>query len=112
MSLNARMELLFIDSFTLFASAGVDEYGQISHAGSGTSFSCSIQFSKDVMTDAQGREVVSAGKIYTTTSPSVTTSSKITIAGDYVPILDVKVLKDDTGSHHQVITFGNALKGQ
>jgi len=111
MSLNARMELLFIDSFTMFVSAGVDEYGQISHSGTGTSYVCSIQYAKDVTTDAAGREVVSAGKIYTTMLPSVNTDSKITIAGDYVPILDVKVLKDDTGSHHQVITFGDALKG-
>ena len=111
MSLSPRIELLFIDQFTLFASAGVDEYGQISHAATGTSFSCSIQYAKEVTTDSEGRDVVSAGKIYTTMVPSVTTSSKITIAGAYVPILDVKVLKDDTGSHHQVITFGNALKG-
>lgn len=109
MSLDPSFLDLMPSTVTLYAQSSRDAYGKQSFSGTGTAVRCRVVPESKVMRTADGREVVSTGRVLCYGTPTVTTDHRLVLPdGSDAIVLGVQVQNDEDGAHHTVITFGAA----
>jgi hypothetical protein len=96
------------ETVVLKANTTMDAYGKQSFAASGVSYNARLIFDVRMVRDADGREVVQAGKaiIYGAVA-SLNPSWQITLPDNTNPkITFVDTIQDEDGDHHSVVGFG------
>ena len=99
---------MMLETVTLRANSTVDKYGKQSFAASGVSYRARLVFDVRLVRDAEGREVVQAGKaILYGAVPSLNPRWQITLPDGTTPkITFVDTVLDEDGDHHSVVGFG------
>ena len=108
MGISAEFLPLMLETVTLTASSTLDNYGKQSFAASGVSYRARLIFDARMVRDAEGREVVQAGKaiIYGAVT-SLSPSWRIALPDGSTPkITFVDLIQDEDGDHHSVVGFG------
>jgi len=108
MGISSEFLPLMSEIVVLKANTTMDAYGKQSFAASGVSYNARLIFEARMVRDADGREVVEAGKaiIYGAVS-SLTPSWQITLPDGTNPkITFTDLIKDEDGDHHSVVGFG------
>lgn len=98
-----------MDEVVIFnASASVDKYGKQSFASASSTYYARLMYGQRIIRDAEGREVVEAGRaILYGVAASVTPLFKITLPDGGTPkILYTSTIQDENGDHHTVVSFG------
>lgn len=92
----------------LTPNSTVDSYGKQSFAASGFSYRARLVFDVRLVRDADGREIVQAGKaIIYGVVPSLNPRWQITLPDGTNPkITFTDTLMDEDGDHHSVVGFG------
>jgi hypothetical protein len=99
---------MMLQTVTVAAQTGLDNYGKPSFSASPTSYRCRIIWQERIRRDNQGRELVEAGRaILTQAAASVLPTHKLTLPDGSTPkIVSVATIQDENGDHHSVISFG------
>lgn len=97
------------DTVIVYGAGSVDKYGKQSFGASGTSYRCRLVFDSRMVRDAEGREVLEAGRAIVYGPAAVTVKDRIGLPGGKSPLVtSVSTLKDETSTnHHTVIGFGS-----
>jgi hypothetical protein len=98
---------LMLDTVTIQHQNAVDKYGKPSW-GSSTSYRCRIMNTQRMIRDAEGREIVEAGRavIYGVVA-SASPKDRMTLpSGATPPVVSVSTIQDEDGAHHTVVGFG------
>lgn len=107
MSIEAEFLALMSSTVTVYAQASIDQYGKRSWSGTGTTYTCRLQDTNELLRDAEGRELVVTGKAYIYGAPAVTTDHKIVLPDGSSPVIHaVTINRDEAGDHHTVIYYG------
>lgn len=106
MTIEAAFLELMPSTVTVFLATATDAYGKLTFDATGTAVKCRIQPSDEVVKDADNRDVVAKGTIIFFGVPTITTSSKIVLPDNTIPlIVSVQVFNDDTGTHHTTVVY-------
>lgn len=99
---------MMLQTVTVAAQTGLDNYGKPSYSASPDAYRCRIIWQERIRRDAQGRELVEAGRaILTQSAASVTPVHKLTLPDGSTPkIVSVETIQDEDGNHHSAISFG------
>lgn len=107
MVIDSRVLELMPDTITLFANTGIDKYGRPSWSGGGTTYRCRLVAEDRLTRTEQGDDVLITGRAIIYGPATVTTDYKLRLSDGTEPvIIAVDDLKDETGEHHSVVTFG------
>lgn len=106
MAIEADFLALMPTTVTVFDVASTDAYGKLSFSATGTAVRCRLQPSDEVVKDADNRDVIAKGTIIFFGTPTITTSSKIVLPDNTVPlIVSVQIFNDDIGAHHTTVVY-------
>lgn len=99
---------MMLQTVTVAAQTGVDNYGKPTFSASPSSYRCRIIWQERIRRDAQGREIIEAGRaILTQSAASVTPTARLTLPDGSTPkIVSVATIQDEDGNHHSVLSFG------
>jgi len=99
---------MMLQTASVAAQTGLDNYGKPSYSASPTAYRCRIIWQERIRRDAQGQEIIEAGRaILTEAAASVTPTHKLTLPDGTTPkIVSVATIQDEDGDHHSVISFG------
>lgn len=92
----------------LFPQSAVDKYGKQSF-GTGVSYLCRIMNTQRITRDAQGREIVEAGRaiIYGVLAGTPSAHDKIQLPDGSTPkVISVSKVQDEDGDYHSTIGYG------
>lgn len=112
MTIEAAFLDLMPSTVTIYAEASRDAYGKATFSGTGTDVRCRVVPESRMTRTGDGREVVSAGRVYCYGVPTVDVDSRLVLPdGTTAIVLAVQVQNDETGAHHTVVTFGEVRGG-
>lgn len=98
------------DTVTVDAWVSQSVSGVPTYALAPVSYKCYISMANRLIVDAQGREVISRGRVYLATTALIGVKDKIVLPAGYVPlsppILAVNVFNDELGNHHVTLEVG------
>lgn len=94
-------------TITVFGSSTVDKYAKQAWSGSGTNYRCRLVWDQRMVRQADGREILEAGRAIVYGVATVDVNDRITLPSGTSPIVTtVATIKDEVGDHHTVIGFG------
>lgn len=94
-------------TITVYATSTMDKYGKQAWSGSGTNYRCRLVFDSRMIRDADGREILEAGRAIVYGVAAVTVKDKVSLPSGTSPLVtSVATIKDEVGDHHTVIGFG------
>ena len=99
---------MMLQTIILFPQAAVDKYGKQSF-GTGVSYRCRIMNTQRILQDAQGREIIEAGRaiIYGVLAATPSAHDEVQLPDGSTPkVVSVSKVQDEVGDHHSVIGFG------
>lgn len=98
---------LMLEIITVQHQTSLDAYGKPSW-GTGSSYRCRIMNTQRMIRDADGREIVEAGRaiVYGVVKASVATDRIVLPSGATPKVVSVSKIQDEDGDHHTVIGFG------
>ena len=97
------------DTITFNATTATDKYGKKTFGGSNISVRCRIVDDVILVKNAEGQDIVSAGRAYLAGDySSLTLGHKITLPDGKTPVIVKIDSKNDTSSttHHTVVHYG------
>lgn len=109
MAIESAFRELFSETVTLYPSTAQDIYGKYTYVAASAAVTASAHYSseRELLRDADGREVVQTGKIYLYGVFTVDETYKLVLDdGTEPPIIGVDQPHDQNGAHHTVIRVG------
>jgi hypothetical protein len=95
------------ETVTVYATSTMNKYGSQSWSGSGTNYRCRLVWDSRMVRDAEGREILEAGRAIVYGPATVSVKDKLTLPNGNSPLVTtVATIKDEKGDHHTVIGFG------
>lgn len=101
------------DTITVYAPAGLDNYGKRSTSGSGVTFSARVVSEVSRTRDGEGTQIVEGGTLYIMSDAAIEIGSRLVLPGGREPVVLAvdKPLYSANGTpsvHHTVVKFGRA----
>lgn len=99
---------MMLQTASVAAQTGLDNYGKPTFSASPTAYRCRIMWQERIRRDAQGREIIETGRaVLTQAAASVVPTHRLTLPDGSTPkIVSVETIQDEDGDHHSVIAFG------
>ena len=110
MAIESNFRELFSETVTLYPPTAQDVYGKYSYVAASVAVTAPAHYSseRELLRDADGREVVQTGKIYLYGIYTVDETYKLVLDdGSEPPIIGVDQPHDQNGAHHTVIRIGD-----
>lgn len=106
--IDSRFLEMMTDTVVFNAGSAIDKYGKRTYGGTQTSASARVVYETRLMKDAEGQDIVSAGRVYLYGPyASLTLADKITLPNGTTPVIvGLETKKDVGGNHHTVVHFG------
>lgn len=99
---------MMLQTIILSPQSAVDKYGKQTF-GTGVSYKCRLMTSQRITRDAQGREIIEAGRaiIYGVLAATPSPHDRIQLPDGSTPkVVSVSKVQDEDGDHHSVIGYG------